>query len=160
MSRSLDRLDAERPRKRAIMLSQIADLSAVPARACPPAVTFAETGAKGRGVFALKDYQPAEHIETAPVIVIPAAQWPLMERTVLYHYGFMWGAGGEDMAIALGYGSLYNHSYQPNARYVRHPEAGTIEFVALRPIWRGEEITVNYNGDPASADPLWFDVRD
>ena len=61
------------------------------------------------------------------------------------------------MALALGYGSLYNHSYKPNARY---DDVGpqTKEFTALRDIQPGEEITVNYNAEPKSRSAVWFEV--
>ena len=61
------------------------------------------------------------------------------------------------MALALGYGSLYNHSYQPNARY--DDESGqTKVFTAIRDIEAGEEITVNYNGEPEDESPVGFEV--
>jgi len=46
------------------------------------------------------------------------------------------------VALALGYRSLYNHSFRPNARY---DDVGplTKDFTALRDIQPGEEITVN-----------------
>jgi hypothetical protein len=57
-----------------------------------------------------------------------------------------------------GYGSLYNHSYRPNARYV--DLAGrTKVFTALRDIAAGEEITVNYNGEPGDVTPVGFEVE-
>lgn len=118
-----------------------------------------ETEERGRGVVANRDFQPGELIEPCPVLIIPAAEWPAMEKSILYHYGYAFGADGEDMAIALGYGSLYNHSYTPNAMYQRRLEQGIIDFVAIRHIHRGEEITVNYNGDPDDQDPVWFEVR-
>ena len=61
------------------------------------------------------------------------------------------------MALALGYGSLYNHSFRPNARY---DDVGpqTKEFTAMRDIAPGEEITVNYNGEPTSRAAVWFEV--
>jgi hypothetical protein len=36
------------------------------------------------------------------------------------------------------------------------PEQQTIKFAALRDIVVGEDITVNYNGDPGSRKPVWF----
>lgn len=34
----------------------------------------------------------------------------------------------------------------------------TVDFFALERIETGEEIFVNYNGDPDDQGPLWFDV--
>jgi SET domain-containing protein len=70
-------------------------------------------------------------------------------------YVFIWGK--KTVAIALGYGSLYNHSYSPNARYYDGP-GRTKVFMALRTIRAGEEILVNYNGDPKSREKVEFDV--
>src|SRR5436305_8428810 len=113
---------------------------------------------KGRGVFAASRFACGEIIETAPIILIPAEQWPHIEPTVLalYIYNFGPTAEQEHAAIALGYGSLYNHSYQPNAKYIKDWDRQLIHFVAVRDIAEGEEITLNYNGLPEDQKPIWF----
>ncbi len=111
---------------------------------------------KGRGVFARRPIEEGEIIERVPLIVLPAEQVgddPV--RDDLAGYIFKWGRG--TVALALGYGSLYNHSYEPNARY-KDVRARAKLFVALRAIAAGEEITVNYNGDPEDRSPVWFEV--
>ena len=117
---------------------------------------------KGRGVFAASRLACGEIIETAPIILIPAAEWPHIEPTVLalYIYNFGPTAEEEHAAIALGYGSLYNHSYTPNAMYIKSWEEQVIRFVALRDIEPGEEITINYNGSPENQTPTWFETSD
>lgn len=123
---------------------------------CDHAMLYlAELPGKGRGVFAQRQIHGGELIERAPVIVVPAGQWEAMDKTILFEYFFAWG---EHSAIALGYGSLYNHSYRPNARYVKLLAEQVIEFYALRDIQPGEEILINYNVDPADDSPLWFHV--
>jgi hypothetical protein len=114
------------------------------------------TRTKGRGVFARRPIRAGEVIERAPVLVVPAADWKAMEKTVAYNYTFAWGRDGEDAAFALGYGSLYNHSYTPNARFDRDHEGLVIEFIAIHDIALDEEILVNYNEDPGDCAPLWF----
>lgn len=111
---------------------------------------------KGRGVFASHIIRKGEIFERAPVIVLPASQWDSIERTVLFNYCYEWDG---DYALALGMGSLFNHAYQPNAIYTRQLADLTMEYTALRDIAADEEITVNYNGDPADQDPVWFAVR-
>ena len=118
------------------------------------------TAAKGRGVFACVPIAAAELIEIAPVIVIPAEQWHHIEPTVLALYIFNFGPAEEHAAIALGHGSLYNHSYMPNAKYVKDWEGKVIRFMALRDIAPDEEITVNYNGNPGDRNPIWFEVAE
>jgi uncharacterized protein len=116
------------------------------------------TKRRGRGVFALRRFTAGEIIETCHVIVIPAAQWPRIENTVFFDYAFQWGSDGQTAAIAMGYGSFYNHSYTPNAVYAKRIEDVAIDFTALREIGEGEEIVVNYNGRPDGREALWFPV--
>lgn len=111
---------------------------------------------KGRGVFAKQLIRQGEIFERAPVIVLPARDWESIERTVLFNYCYGWG---DDSALVLGLGSLFNHSYQPNALYTHRFEEEMMEYSALRDIYPDEEITINYNGDPLDLDPLWFAVK-
>jgi len=111
---------------------------------------------KGRGVFARRPIAEGELIEQAPVLVIPGRQWRYIEQTLLYDYCFTWGADQEHAALALGFGSIYNHSYQPNAAYIKRLSEQVIDFVALRAIAQGEEISINYNGTAESRAPMWF----
>ena len=62
-------------------------------------------------------------------------------------------------ALALGYGSLYNHNNPANMRYEVDLEARVFRFVAVRHISAGAELTVNYNAvdrGPLSDDDWWF----
>jgi|SRR5579871_6644038 len=113
---------------------------------------------KGRGVIALRSFAPGETIELAPVLVIPGEQAPRLARTVLAGHCFQWGPGAGDVALVLGVCQLCNHSYTPNAEYRHDYARQTMRFEALREIRAGDEITVNYNGDPADPSPMWFDV--
>lgn len=118
-------------------------------------IVMKDTEKYGRGIFAIRDIKQGEFIEEAPVIVIPIEEWKLMRKSILSNYVFRWG---EDKALALGYGSIYNHSYTPNARYLTNIENQSIDFYAREDIQEGEEITVNYNGDPRDQSSLWFKV--
>jgi SET domain-containing protein len=111
----------------------------------------------GRGIYAARDIKKGEFLEEAPVIVSPKSEREHLKKTVLNDYCFRWGG---NLAIALGYGSIYNHSYTPNARYLTNIDNQSIDFYARADIREGEEITVNYNGDPKDKSPLWFDVLD
>jgi SET domain-containing protein len=111
---------------------------------------------KGRGVFARRPIREGEVIERVPVLVLPAGEVEGPDGWAdLASYCFVWGRG--TLALALGYGSLYNHSYRPNARYQDEGRQVKV-FFALRDIDAGEEITVNYNGDPDDRSPVGFDV--
>ncbi len=111
---------------------------------------------RGRGMFAARRIQKGELVERAPVIPLTEKQWPVASRTILSDYGFDWGENDEQAAIALGYVSIYNHSYSPNAQLEQMPDELMMEVVAITDIQPGEEITINYNGEPESQDPLWF----
>lgn len=111
----------------------------------------------GRGVFAAQNIKAGEVIEVCPVIEIPPSEIEFLKKTLLLNYYFVWGKGEEKRAICLGFGSLYNHSYEPNATYMKHLENETIHFNAITDIQKDEEITVNYNyGNPNNKSPLWI----
>jgi SET domain-containing protein len=112
---------------------------------------------KGRGVFARRPIPEAAVIETVPLIVVPLRDLVAnQDPSQLTKFCFMRGRFAA--AIALGYGSLYNHSYAPNACYREGPAASMV-FRALRAIATGEEITINYNGDPEDKSPVVFEVH-
>lgn len=121
-------------------------------------ISIKNSPGKGRGVFAQQNFKKGEVIETCPVIVLPSEEIDSLELTELYNYYFAWGPDSKDAAIALGYGSLYNHSYNPNARYYKDFENGLLKYVCIRDIQKGEEITINYNCDPEDKTPVWFDL--
>jgi len=120
------------------------------------AIEVKQIKGKGRGVFARRLIHDGEVIERVPVLPvgeIRTASGP----TRMSGYCFEWGRG--TVAVALGYGSLYNHSYQPNARY--DDESGRAKvFRAIRDIAPGEEIVVNYNGEPGDKTPVWFKITE
>jgi uncharacterized protein len=128
---------------------------------CLPSIGVTSFPGKGRGVVAQRHFEPGETVEQMPVIVVPQAEVSLIRQTRLANYYFEWGEDCKQGAIALGYGSLYNHSYTPNARYEFREENESLEFIALCEIRPGEEITINYNNlGPSAKQPLKFDVKE
>lgn len=119
-------------------------------------IAIGPAGEKGRGVFARSPIARGTLIEEAPVVVLPASQIGHLRRTILDEYCFKWGSDWDEAAILLGTCSICNHSFDPNAVFVCHFEELTIAFFALCDIAAGEEITINYNGDPASKEPVCF----
>lgn len=110
---------------------------------------------KGRGVFALRDIQKGETIEHVPLLIFPADTLvDGLDNAHVGRYYYWWTK--KRVAIALGYGSLYNHSYTPNATYIHGNDK--LKYVALKNIPEGDEITVNYNWDPKDKRPVGFDV--
>jgi uncharacterized protein len=112
---------------------------------------------KDRGVFACKNFKKGDLIEICPIIKFRITELPDIKKTTLRYYYYEYDNDYD--AIFLGYGSLYNHSYSSNARYLYDYKNETISFKAVKDIPKDSEIFVNYNYYPNSKDPLekWFD---
>ena len=111
-------------------------------------------GEINRGVFATRDIKKGELIHEAPVLAYPNEQHQHIEQTLLADYAFEYGI--HHSTILLGYGMLFNHSYEPNATYDINFDNHTFDFFAYKDIKAGEEILINYNGEVDNQDPLWF----
>ena len=125
----------------------------------PAALVVVSIPGKGRGVRAGRRVREGEVLERDHVIVVPRDDWLLVQDTILGHYCFEWREGSGDVAVAMGKASFLNHSYTPNAFSQKRLRDRTIEFIALRDIERGEEVTLNYNGEPTSREPMDFKVK-
>jgi SET domain-containing protein len=121
----------------------------------PGSVYTSLSNIHGRGVFAARRFEAGDVIEECPVLAVPGDQAPLLDETDLYGFTFEWEDG---VAVALGFGSLYNHSWNPNARYDHDYDRDLVVYSAVTAIDAGEEIRVNYNGDPDGRTELWFDT--
>lgn len=109
----------------------------------------------GRGVFAAHPFAPGDVLEECPVLFVPGDQLDALDSTDLHGFSFEWEDG---VALALGYGSLYNHSWTPNARYDHDYDREVVVYRAIAPVAPGDEITINYSGEPDGRMELWFDV--
>lgn len=108
----------------------------------------------GRGVFTTEELPEGSVIELAYVILLSAADRKTIHQTRLHDYYFQWD--GDRAAIALGYGSLYNHDDAANAEFDLDYEFEQIRFIAIRDIAAGEEITTNYRVGEGDMK-LWFE---
>jgi SET domain-containing protein len=108
-----------------------------------PRIVVGESEIHGRGVFATEAIAAGDIIEVCPVIRVPAAQRELIDETLLFEYYFDWDG---DAALALGLGSLYNHSATPNAAYSKDTANDLVTVRAVAAIGAGEEITFTYSG--------------
>lgn len=112
---------------------------------------------KGRGVFALKDFKKGEIIEVCPVLNFNSKERKILEKTYLNYYIYPWRST-RTAAVLLGYGFIYNHSYTPNADWKQNFKTGSMVYRAIQPIKKGEEILVNYNGEPDDKKVIdWFE---
>jgi len=120
-------------------------------------IYFASSPLGGRGVFTAVPIEKGSLIEICPVIVLPKKEVEIIHGTRLHDYYFLWGRELKQAAIALGFGSLYNHTAHSNALYELNLADETIEIYAVEDIPAGAEITVNYNGEPGDEAPVWFE---
>jgi hypothetical protein len=125
-----------------------------------PVIAVKNFEKKGRGIVATVDIPNNTQIERSPVLIIPGKDRAAVDRTIIFTYVFMWehGTTEQDLysgdgraAIALGLASLLNHSFAPNASFIRHIDALELEICSCRAIRAGEEVTIDYQMD------LWFD---
>ncbi|MFX1374590.1 MAG: SET domain-containing protein-lysine N-methyltransferase [Promethearchaeota archaeon] len=117
---------------------------------------------KGRGVFAKKNIAKGKIIDVAHILLISNRDWSFIEDTILSNYSFEWDdpkyKNEYESAISLSVSQFINHSYEPNTKYIYDYKNKCIEYIALRNISKGEEITVNYNGEPFDKSPVGFEV--
>ena len=117
------------------------------------------TAEKGRGVFTRERIPMGTVIEIAPVIVMEKTDRQYLDKTLLHDYIFEWGKLKDKCCMALGLIPIYNHSYKSNCEYFMDFEEVTITVKTVRIIEKGEELTINYNGDWNDSKKIWFDVK-
>ncbi len=113
-------------------------------------------GKGGKGVFAKENIKKGEVIEVAPAIILEHVELLDTKWNTLFDYYF-WLE--EFVVLALGFGSLYNHSDKPNAKYSIDKKKKEIKFTALKDIKKGKEIFFNYRGSSKSKTRLWFEEK-
>lgn len=114
-----------------------------------------------RGVFAKLDIVKSETIEICPLIEVSKNDTANLTESILNSYFFYFGKKKDRLAVALGFGSIYNHSNSPNAKFNINLKEKTIDFIALSDIKKDTEITFNYYGSEdliGKKSPLWFEV--
>lgn len=113
---------------------------------------------KGWGVFALEDIPKNTVVEAAPVILyhrdIHDAAADLSDSLlgeghhIFEDYAFDWTNTGF-RAIAMGYGGMYNHSFDANMKATKQEKPiNAILFVSIKDIKSGEELTHCYSPFP------------
>lgn len=113
---------------------------------------------KGRGVFTRKAIANNIVLEISPVIVMSKADREHLDKTLLHDYIFEWGKLKDKCCMALGLVSMYNHNYKSNCEYFMDFDKDLIAIKTVRHIKKGEELTINYNGDWDDPAKLWFEV--
>jgi uncharacterized protein len=113
----------------------------------PPAVIRIKEGPHGRGVYARRDIAEGETIEICPTVEIDESD----AGGILGDFVISSNVDADRNVLMLGYGSLYNHSFDASAEYEQHTD-DSLAFVATREIAEGEEITINYGEE-------WWETR-
>ena len=138
---------------------------------------IAPTPQMGRGVFTSENIEAGTIVEVSPVIVMSIDERKQLDQTLLHDYIFEWPGEKGQCCLALGYVSVYNHSYKSNCEYempARLPartscsdgshsggdfENDIITIKAVHFISAGEELFINYNGNWNDSKPVWFDTK-
>ena len=104
---------------------------------------------RGRGVFATRDILKGTLVDVSPVLLFNDEEYSAHgKHTVLDHYTYRWRGG---YALALGLGSIFNHSASPNTGFLRDMDKQTISYITLRDVPVGSELYICYGSS------LWFD---
>ena len=114
---------------------------------------------RGRGIFTSKNIKKGTVIEISPVLVLTEKERKTIEKTILFHYVFEWGNDKKKAALALGYVSLYNHSYDSNCEYEMEFGKKLMTIRTVKNIKKGEELFINYNATPDDKTKVWFDTK-
>lgn len=114
-----------------------------------------------RCVLAEADILKGEVVEDAPVIIIPKNEMKHINKTVLTNYEFVWNEKAGEEAIVMGFGMIYNHSFDPNIEFFPNYEKNIMVFTALRNIKKGEELCSNYQqgDDPAKIPKEYLNYK-
>lgn len=100
------------------------------------------TKTMGRGVFAAKNIKAGTVVNVSETLVVKKSG--IGSKCVLLDYFYDFDRN--NFLLALGYGSLFNHSKTPNIEVARI-EVGKrhlLEYTALMPIKKGEQLFFNY----------------
>jgi hypothetical protein len=112
-----------------------------------PHLTVKKSTVHGLCVFAETDFSEGEILEEFYSLRgdVYSVHVPMLKD-------YIFGLEDEIKLLPLGFGSIYNHSDKPNARYIIHTDEPIVTFKALKPIKKGEELFVYYGQD-------WFSSR-
>lgn len=108
----------------------------------------------GWGVFAYEEIKEGEVFEECPILTLPIPKGESSPLLIDYRFNWPQGTVWEEQVVSWGFGSLYNHSDDPNAYWISDIERRTFKFIAVKDIKPGQEIFIWY-GD----SNYWSDGR-
>jgi hypothetical protein len=126
----------------------------------PKKIKIVNIPGKGRGVVAMQDIAEGEIIETCPIIILSQKDREYLSReSDILKFYHLWQTATDKFCLMLGYGSLYNHSLEPNADidYDTENVKNYVILEATKDIKAGEEIVYDYEFDDNLVDFLKLD---
>lgn len=108
----------------------------------------------GWGVFAKDKIYKNEILEESPYLILPIKKGESSNLLIDYRFNFPSGKDFKYQVVVLGFGSIYNHSNEPNCCWITDETKNIFIFKTLRDIEKNEEILVYY-GD----ENYWKDGR-
>lgn len=108
-------------------------------------ITVKKSKKFGRGVFASIDLKPNVLVEKSPLILIPKEDIIKIEASVLDNYVYEFKDG---LAVALGMGSLFNHSDKPNVQWKILRKEQCVIFWTDQDIKAGDQLFIDYGYNP------------
>lgn len=95
---------------------------------------------KGFGVFSNENIKKGNIVEVCYSLKLKKSELQHPNNDYLFYYN-----PTDEHYFPFGYGSIYNHSDNPNLHWdLTWPEKGIIEFFSIKDIKIGEELTHNY----------------
>ncbi|KAM0749917.1 hypothetical protein T439DRAFT_42353 [Meredithblackwellia eburnea MCA 4105] len=109
---------------------------------------------KGRGVYSTTTLPAGTLIDISPVLLLSDSEYygvgsqpgqgNGVEGSVLRGYVFTWKGREGGMALALGVGSLFNHSQSPNVSFELDTTGYVIRYRTFKKVEEGEELCIFY----------------
>lgn len=98
----------------------------------------------GRGVFSTKKIKKGDLIFIDPILLIKENH--ISVKSIVYSYWYAFDK--KHNCLALGKGSLFNHSLTPNVKGKLNKKNKTLSFFALQNINKNEQLFINYGYEP------------
>lgn len=111
------------------------------------ALRIAPSPRGGMGVFATRLYAPGQLIERGKFLETRSVD--VSKGSIIYDYVFQSPTSDDNIVLALGAVSLFNHAASPWLQNADHDVSprGHVDIVSRRWIWPGEEILISYGTD-------------
>lgn len=100
----------------------------------------------GRGVFSLIDLKKGSLVEVSELIILSKKDTKIVLSGLKSLAKFLFTYNKEQVAIALGVGSLFNHSNKPNIEYIFKNKK--LYFITNKSVKAGEQLFINYGYEP------------